>query len=364
MQRTFCRFAALLLSTVSVWAAQTTSPRQVLRADYGWKFLLGDPTDAAAQSFQDSGWRTVDLPHDWSIEQAPSEKNATGSGGGYFPAGIGWYRRTFTAPASWKGKQVSVEFDGVASNATVFLNGKKLGIHPYAYTSFRFNLTPDLDFSKANVIAVRVDCSQQPSSRWYTGSGIYRHVHILVTDPVHVAPWGVFVSTPDVANANATVLVRTQIENASTKPAQASVRTTLLSASGEPVAKNQSQVQIGAGAGGETTQKITLATPKLWSPQTPVIYRAVTEVVQGGKVTDRVETSFGVRTLAWSVDKGLLLNGQSIKLAGGSVHHDNGPLGAAAFDRAEERRVELLKAAGFNAVRTAHNPPSPAFLVA
>ena len=367
MQRTFRQIAALLLaalllSTVPGWAAQTTSPRQLLTADYGWKFLLGDPADAAAQSFQDSGWRTVDLPHDWSIEQAPSEKNATGSGGGYFPAGIGWYRRTFTAPASWKGKQVSVEFDGVASNATVFLNGKKLGIHPYAYTSFRFDLTPGLDFSKANVIAVRVDCSQQPSSRWYTGSGIYRHVRILVTEPVHVAPWGVFVSTPEATDANATVVVRTQLENGTGKPAQASVRTTLLSATGEPVAKDQSQVQIGAGAGGETTHRIALAQPKLWSPQTPVLYRAITEIFQGGKVTDRVETSFGVRALAWSIDKGLLLNGQSIKLVGGSVHHDNGPLGAAAFDRAEERRVELLKAAGFNAVRTAHNPPSPAFL--
>jgi beta-galactosidase len=367
MQRTFRQIAAMLLaalslSTARAWGVATSSPRQLLTADYGWKFLLGDPADAAAQSFQDSGWRTVDLPHDWSIEEAPSEKNATGSGGGYFPAGIGWYRRTFTAPASWKGKQVSVEFEGVASNATVFLNGKKLGIHPYAYTSFRFDLTHDLDFSKANVIAVRVDCSQQPSSRWYTGSGIYRHVRILVTEPVRVAPWGVFVSTPEVADANATVVVRTQLENASTKPAKVSVRTTLLSATGEPVVKDQSQVQIGASAGGETTQKIALAQPKLWSPQMPVLYRAVTEIFQAGKVTDRVETSFGVRSLAWSVEKGLLLNGQSIKLAGGSVHHDNGPLGAAAFDRAEERRVELLKAAGFNAVRTAHNPPSPAFL--
>src|SRR5882757_3733390 len=367
MQRTFRQIAAMLLAALSLptapaWGAPASSPRQLLTADYGWKFLLGDPADAAAQSFQDSGWRIVDLPHDWSIEEAPSDKNATGSGGGYFPAGIGWYRRTFTAPASWKGKQVSVEFEGVASNATVFLNGKKLGIHPYAYTSFRFDLTHDLDFSKANVIAVRVDCSQQPSSRWYTGSGIYRHVRILVTEPVRVAPWGVFVSTPEVADANATVVVRTQLENASTKPAKVSVRTTLLSATGEPVVKDQSQVQIGASAGGETTQKIALAQPKLWSPQMPVLYRAVTEIFQAGKVTDRVETSFGVRSLAWSVDRGLLLNGQSIKLVGGSVHHDNGPLGAAAFDRAEERRVELLKAAGFNAVRTAHNPPSPAFL--
>ncbi len=367
MQRTPCQIisaflAALSLSAASVWAAQPPSPRQQLVADYGWRFFLGDPPDAEALTFQDSGWRTVDLPHDWSIEGVPNEKNLTGSGGGYFPAGVGWYRKTFTAPSDWKGKQVSVEFDGVASNATVYLNGKKLGIHPYAYTSFRFDLIPGLDFSRPNVLAMRVDNSQQPSSRWYSGSGTYRHVRVIVTEPIHVAPWGVFVSTPDATSETATVLVRTQLENDSAQPTEITVKTTLLSASNEPVAKAQLQLQIGAGSHEETSQKIALLNPNLWSPQTPVLYRAVTEVIQDGKVVDRVETSFGVRSLAWSVDKGLVLNGKSIKLVGGSVHHDNGPLGAAAFDRAEERRVELLKAAGYNAVRTAHNPPSPAFL--
>ena len=361
-QITVTSLAALLLSAVPMLAAQNPSPRQQLVADYGWKFFLGDPASAESPTFQDSGLRTVDLPHNWSIEGAPSEKNLTGAGGGFFPADVGWYRKTFTAPPDWKGKQVSVEFDGVASNATVYLNGRKLGIHPYAYTSFRFDLTPGLDFSKANVLAVRVDCSQQPSSRWYSGSGIYRHVRIVVTEPIHVAPWGVFVSTPDATSESATVIVRTQLENDSAKPTEITVRTTLLSATGEPAAKDQSQLRIAEGSHDETTMKIALASPKLWSPESPTLYRAVTEVMQGGKVVDRVESSFGVRSLAWSADKGLVLNGQSIKLVGGSVHHDNGPLGAAAFDRAEERRVELLKAAGYNAVRTAHNPPSPAFL--
>jgi beta-galactosidase len=323
---------------------------------------LGDPANAEALSFSDSAWRTVDLPHDWSIEGAPNEKNLTGSGGGFFPAGVGWYRKTFTAPQDWKGKQVSVEFDGVASNATVYLNGKKLGIHPYAYTSFRFDLTPGLDFSRPNVLAVRVDNSLQPSSRWYSGSGIYRHVRVIVTEPIHVAPWGVFVSTPDATSESATVIVRTQLQNDSAESTEATVRTTLFSPLGQPVAKDQSQLQIGAVSHEEISQKIGLANPKLWSPETPALYRAVTEIMQDGKVVDRVETGFGLRSLVWSVDKGLLLNGKSIKLVGGSVHHDNGPLGAAAFDRAEERRVELLKAAGYNAVRTAHNPPSPAFL--
>jgi beta-galactosidase len=355
--------ATVLLSSACAWAAApSSSPRQQLNADANWKFLLGDPAGAEATSFKDADWRSVTLPHDWSIEQAPNEKNLSGSGGGYFPAGIGWYRKTFTAPPSWKGKQVSVEFDGVASNATVYLNGRKLGIHPYEYTSFRFDLTHDLDFSRPNVLAVRVDDSLQPSSRWYSGSGIYRHVHVVVTGPLHVAPWGVFVSTPEATNASADVVVRTELQNDSASADSAVVRTTLLSAAGQPVAKEESPLQVGAGAHEEATQKIALRNPELWSPATPTLYRAVTEVIEGGKVVDRVKTSFGVRTLSWSVEKGLLLNGQSIKLVGGSVHHGNGPLGAAAFDRAEERRVELLKAAGFNAVRTAHNPPSPAFL--
>lgn len=367
MQRTRRLMSLAVLATLSLSAAparaqQSQSPRKQLNADANWKFMLGDPANAEMPSFHDANWRTVDLPHDWSIEQAPNEKNLTGSGGGYFPGGMGWYRKTFRAPASWKGREVSVEFDGVASNATIYLNGKELGIHPYQYTSFRFNLTHDLDFSRANVLAVRVDDSQQPSSRWYSGSGIYRHVRVVITDTLHVAPWGVFVSTPEATAASASVLVRIRLQNDSADAGNPTVRTTLLSAAGQPVAKEESHVLVGAGSQEEASQKFTLANPALWSPATPTLYRAVTEVIRGGKVVDRVETSFGVRSLSWSVDKGLLLNGKSIKLVGGSVHHDDGPLGAAAFDRAEERKVELLKAAGFNAVRTAHNPPSPAFL--
>ncbi len=367
MQRLFPRLIATLIAVVSISlpiarAEESQPARQVMRADAHWKFLLGDPAGVESQSFDDSVWRSVDLPHDWSIEQAPEEKNPTGSGGGYFPSGIGWYRKAFTAPASWKGKRVNVEFDGVASNATVFLNGKKLGIHPYAYTSFRFDLTPELIFAKKTVLAVRVDNSEQPSSRWYSGAGIYRHVHVVVADPIHVSPWGVFVSTAEESADSAKLVVRTQVENDTSGSSEVSVRTIVFSAQDKPVAKEDSKLRIGAGSHEDATQEIVLSHPELWTPQTPTLYRAVTEIRHEGKLIDRVETNFGVRTLAWSVEKGLLLNGKSIKLNGGSVHHDNGPLGAAAFDRAEERKVELLKAAGFNAVRTAHNPPSPAFL--
>lgn len=366
MRRIVARAAiAVALAAVSVpWlqALGKDEPRQTLNADANWRFLLGDPAGAESPSFDDASWKAVDLPHDWSIAGPIDEKNPTAGGGGFFPAGIGWYRKTFTAPAEWKGKLVSVEFEGVSKNATVYLNGEKLGFHPYEYTSFWFDLTPHLKIGERNVLAVKVDDSAQPSSRWFTGSGIYRHVRVIVTEPVHVAPWGIFVSTPEATADAAKVLVRTEVENASAASAPVTVRTRIEPTGGKAVAKGQSQIQIAAGAHEETSQEIHVTHPKLWSPDSPALYRAVVEVVQEGKVVDRVETTFGIRTLAWSVDKGLVLNGKSIKLAGGSVHHDNGPLGAAAFDRAEERRVELLKAAGFNAVRTAHNPPSPAFL--
>ena len=356
--------AAMLTWLVPVFARSATSnsPRQVIAADAGWKFILGDPNGAETPSFADASWRTIDLPHDWSIESKPDKDNPSGAGGGYFPGGIGWYRKTFHAPASWKGQCVSIEFDGVYRDATVYLNGHKLGTHPYGYTSFAFDLTPELQYSGANVLAVRVDNSAQPNSRWYSGSGIYRHVRVAVTDPTHVAHWGVFVSTAQATAASAKVSVRTRIANESAFDAVVTVETTLIDMTGNKAGGAQSRLNIVAGKEDDASQEIAVANPSLWSPKSPELYRAVSTIRRDGKVIDQVTTPFGIRTLAWSAEKGLLLNGQPIKLHGGSVHHDDGPLGAAAFDRAEERRVELLKAAGMNAVRTAHNPPSPAFL--
>jgi beta-galactosidase len=244
----------------------------------------------------------------------------------------------------------------------VYLNGSKLGTHPYGYTSFSFDLTPNLDFSGANVLAVRVDNSAQPNSRWYSGSGIYRHVRVVVTDSTHVAHWGVFVTTPEVSGSSAKISLRTRVLNESAEPAGVTVRTIIMDRDGKPAGRAESTLTIAPGKDNEASDTIMVAKPALWSPDSPTLYRAVTQVLKNGKVADEVVTPFGIRSLSWSAEKGLLLNGQSIKLTGGSVHHDNGPLGAAAFDRAEERKVQLLKAAGHNAVRTAHNPPSPAFL--
>ncbi len=323
---------------------------------------MGDPNGAEVPSYADSSWRTVDLPHDWSIEGRPEKDNPSGQGGGFFPTGTGWYRKAFHVPAEWKGKRVSVEFDGVYRNATVYLNGHKLGTHPYGYTAFIFDLTPELDFAGANVLAVRVNNSAQPNSRWYSGSGIYRHVRVIVTDPVHVAHWGAFVTTPEVSSTSAKISLHARVANESAQQEGVSIETTVFNKAGKKVGTAKSNLAIAPGGEAEATQEITVTKPALWSPESPVLYRALSQVREDGKVVDEVVTPFGIRSLAWSAEKGLLLNGKPVKLAGGSVHHDNGPLGAAAFDRAEERRVELLKAAGHNAVRTAHNPPSTSFL--
>lgn len=356
-------FAALAsLAPLTIHAAEPDTPRLTLAADAGWKFQLGDPAGAEAPSFADASWRTVNLPHDWSIESKPDKDNPSGSGGGFFPGGTGWYRKTFSAPANWKGKRVSVEFDGVYRDATVYLNGHKLGSQPYGYTSFTFDLTSGLNFKGPNVLAVRVDNSAQPNSRWYSGSGIYRHVRVVVTSPTHVAHWSVFVTTPEISDSAAKVSVHTQVANDSTSQTGVTVETTLFDRAGNKVGATESKLTIAAGKETEATQQIEVKSPALWSPQSPTLYRAVSQIRKGGKLIDQVETPFGIRSLTWSAEKGLLLNGNAIKLTGGSVHHDNGPLGAASFDRAEERKVELLKAAGHNAVRTAHNPPSPAFL--
>jgi len=357
-----CAVVAGLLGSSAVAEKLLDPSREQIAADSGWKFSLGDQPAAEAPSFDDKSWQAITVPHDWSIEGVPDPKNLTGSGGGYFPAGVGWYRKTFDAPKTWKSRLVSIEFDGVYMNATVYLNGHALGTHPNGYTSFAFDLSRYLALGQANVLAVRVDNSEQPNSRWYSGSGIYRHVRIVVTDPVHIAHWGVFMTTPEATATHGQVDLHINIANALSKTTDVAVETIITSASGVDVATVRSSKHLVGSQSTDIEQSVSVANPDLWSPETPHLYRAVTRLTQRGKVLDEVSTAFGIRSLTWSTADGLQLNGKSIKLHGGSVHSDNGPLGAAAFDRAEERKVELLKAAGNNAVRTAHNPPSPAFL--
>jgi beta-galactosidase len=330
--------------------------------DANWKFHLGDPAHIRRGQLDDSGWETVDLPHDWSIGLERKADAPSQASGGYFPMGRGWYRKTFDVPSDWDGKQVLIEFEGVYMNAEVWLNDNFLGRHPYGYTSFALDLTPYLKFGDENVLTVKVDNDSQRNSRWYSGSGIYRHVSLWVGEPVHVGQWGVYVTTPEVSDEAATVRVETTVANETDAGESVTVRTRILDSESEEIATAEADLSVDAAGYGTSPQELTVADPQLWSPDTPVLYQLVTEIVQDGDVIDTATTSFGIRTIAFDAREGFLLNGEPLLLRGGCVHHDNGVMGAAAYDRSEERKVEVLKASGFNAVRCAHNPPSPAFL--
>ncbi|MEO8533990.1 MAG: sugar-binding domain-containing protein [Flavobacterium sp.] len=350
----------LIISSFSSYSQNGVERKQLF--DYDWKFFLGDVSEAKANDFNDTSWRKLDLPHDWSIEGKIHPKNTTGGGGGYFPSGTGWYRKTFQIPESWKAKKTAIYFEGVYMNSEVFINGKSLGVHPYGYTSFSYDLTPYLNFGKENVIAVRVDNSQQMNSRWYSGSGIYRHVWMNVTNPVHVAHWGVDISTPEISSKKATVQVKTKVKNETSSTQNVVLKTLLWNKDSKSAGNAQVKVELPANSEKEITQIIQVSNPMLWTPETPHLYQAQIQILKDKKVLDDTKTNFGIRSIKFTAENGFQLNGKTVKINGGCVHHDNGCLGAAAFDRAEERKVELLKAGGFNAVRTSHNPPSEAFL--
>lgn len=348
------------LLVLIVFIIGTTNAQKVMNRhltfDNNWKFSLGYHPEASSPTFDDSNWRQLDLPHDWSIEGKMEKANPMGGAGGYFPAGEGWYRKTFDAPAAWQGKCITLCFDGVYMNAEVFLNGQSLGMHPYGYTAFNMDLTGKLQIGKSNILAVKVDNSKQVNCRWYSGSGIYRHVALTVTEPVHLKQWNTFITTPEVSTEKATVNVRTVLKNETDKEQVVVLRTIL-----KGIQANLEAI-LPANGEKEVTQLLSLSKPNLWSPENPFLYPVQVQIRQGKAVIDEETFQIGVRSLKYSAEKGFELNGKTIKINGGCVHHDNGCLGAAAYDRAEERRVELLKAGGFNTVRTSHNPPSVAFL--
>ena len=307
---------ALLVAAAPLASAAT---RTVDSFDLGWRFHLGDAPGADKPGFSDSAWRQLDLPHDWSIEGPYDQAAATGGPGGYLPAGIGWYRKTFTLPDSDRGRQVSVQFDGVYEHSTVWINGHEAGSRPYGYTTFRFDLTAFLNFGSApNVIVVRVDNSQQPNSRWYTGSGIFRHTWLSVADPMHIAPWGVWVTTPDVALDKATIKVTTHLQNGRVASQQETVRVRVLDGDGkdaaEPVTSPASE--LAAGAEADAYASMVLRSPRLWSPASPSLYTVRTDLVVAGEVIDSTDTTIGVRTAVFDVNRGLLINGEQVKLRG------------------------------------------------
>jgi len=329
--------------------------------DSDWLF---DPGDAGepGRGCKDSSWRKLDLPHDWSIELPRNKDNPGGFTHGFVTEGVGWYRKHFHAPREWSGQCVRVEFEGVYRDAEVWLNGRALGVHPYGYTTFVLDLTPYLDLDADNVLAVRVNNTLHGHTRWYSGSGIYRHVWLLTAPRVHVAHWGLAVRTPEVKTKSAVVEARTTVENGMDADRAVVVRWRAIGPSGKTVARGESKGTAKAGTTTEFRKKLDVRAPRLWSPDTPHLYRMETEVYDGRTRLDGESTTFGIRSIAFNAEQGFVLNGQSLKMRGGCVHHDCGPLGAVSIDRAEERKVEVLKASGFNAVRCAHNPPAPAFL--
>lgn len=359
-------FVALLVLIRSALFAQNSGTTLF---DSNWSFYHGGALSAENESYEDSKWKKVDLPHDWSIEDLPgtsspfTQSAISQVGGGFTIGGTAWYRKSFTVPVTQKGKRLIIQFDGVYMNSTVFINGHDLGTHPYGYTSFWYDITDKIKFGQKNIIAVEVKNEGQ-NTRWYSGSGIYRHVWLKVTDPVHIAQWGTFITTPDVNTKAAKVNIKTNVVNETAADQKVKLVTKILDQKNVIIATVQAEESIKAGALFEFKKDIDIANPELWSCESPTLYTAVTEIYADGKLADEERTNFGIRKISFDTENGFQLNGKTVKLKGGCVHNDNGPLGSKTYDRAEERKVELLKASGFNAIRCAHNPPAPALLAA
>jgi beta-galactosidase len=357
----YFRFLVLLTFITISFNRVSGQSRRVLPLDTGWKFKLGDTKEAKDAGFDDSGWRDLDLPHDWSIEGQYDNNVPSGGSGGYLPTGIGWYRKHFILPESVRSGQVWIEFDGIYENSEVWINGQYLGKRPFGYISFHYDLTQYVSAGE-NVIAIRVDNSNQPNSRWYSGSGIYRHVRLVMTNNIHVAHWGVYVTTPEVSKDSATIAVQTEIENKNLISAEAIVRTVLIEPEGKEIAHTDTNVKIQSEHTTQVKQQIKIITPSLWSVETPVLYTLRTVVIQNRIPFDEFDTVFGIRKIEYDVDRGFLLNDKPVKMKGVCLHHAAGCVGAAVPQRVWERRLEILKQMGCNAIRTAHNQPAPEFL--
>jgi len=357
----------LFLSPFFLQAQSNLEGRKITSFDSGWRFSESDATGFEKASFNDSKWRKLDVPHDWSIEGPYDQNNPTGRGGGYLPAGIGWYRKNFTLNEADAKRKISIEFDGVMANSEVWINGFHLGKRPYGYSSFSYDLSGHLNFGKGktNILAVRVDNSLQPASRFYTGAGIYRHVRLVSADDVHFDHWGVFVTTSQVSTSSAKVFVRFKIVNESTVAGKIHTKTTIFDPSGKEViaSANPGIQTVPTGKSIELNSDTILVTnPQLWNLEQPNLYRAVIQIISNGKIIDTQTTTFGIRNSKFEAATGYWLNGKNIKIKGVCLHHDGGAVGAAVPLAVWERRFKLLKEVGVNAIRTSHNPMAPEFL--
>jgi beta-galactosidase len=330
--------------------------------DFGWKFRCGDCPGAEAPEFSDADWRTLDLPHDWSIEGGFDEQAPSSYCGAYLPAGIGWYRKQFRIPDSYKDKKLTIEFDGVYQLSNVWINGQFLGERPYGYVPFFYDLTRHVKFGSANRIAVKVDNSRQTNCRWYSGSGIYRHTWLLSTDKIHIAHWGTFVSSPQVSKEVAILRISTRVSNESGNAAKCTLISDLVDRDGNAIQSTETTQDITAGNEYDFLQQIKVNSPRLWSVVDPYMYKIHSTVRVLGRVVDEYDTPIGIRAAVFDADRGFLLNGERVKLNGVCLHHDGGSVGAAVPERIWERRLEILKEMGCNAIRTSHNPCAAEFL--
>jgi beta-galactosidase len=364
----------LLLLLLSIYNhAYSQMIRSEIVFDDGWKFSLRDNKDAGKPSFNDKSWRDIDLPHDWSIESlvgqesgkiiGPFSKESIGTTAtGYTVGGTAWYRKTFTLNSKEKYNNTIISFDGVYMNCDVWVNGKLVGSHPYGYTAFYYDITKFLNVAgKPNVIAVKVK-NEGKNSRWYSGSGIYRHVWLIQKKAVNISQDGVFISTESISDNNSTIKISSVVENNLGKSTSAKILIKIIGPDGKIAQTSETQLKTIASGSDEAIQNIIIPKSKLWSIEEPNLYTAEVQVIANGVVTDNFSTTFGIRTISFNAKTGFLLNGKKVLLKGGCMHHDNGFLGSATIDRAEERRVQLMKAYGFNAIRTSHNPPSKQFL--
>jgi beta-galactosidase len=342
-------------------AAKKENARSILNFGKDWKFQLGDISGAEAVKFDDSAWRKLNVPHDWSIEGEFSEKNLATPGGGALPGGVGWYRKSFQAtPEELKGS-VFIDFDGVYQNSEVWINGHSVGKRFYGYSSFRYELTPLL-VSGENTIAVKVDNSAQPNSRWYSGSGIYRNVWLVKTGKTHVEHWGTCITTPEITATVAKVKFSSLIKSNLKGGQKLLVKTAIVDPSGVEVASGKMDTNEVKDSITSVPFDFEVKNPVLWSLDSPKMYSAVTQVFVDGDLTDNYTTPFGIRSFNFDAEKGFSLNGKHIKINGVCDHHDLGCLGTAINKRALERQIELLKGMGCNAIRTSHNPPAPELL--
>lgn len=342
-------------------SALAVNQRSVENIDLEWRFHLGDVDGASQPGYDDSGWRCLDLPHDWAVEGDFSQANPSGVTGGALPGGVGWYRKTFTIDAADKGKRVSVLFEGSYMNTEVFVNGRPLGVRPYGYVSFGYDITPYIKWGGENVVAVRVDNSEQPNSRWYSGCGIYRSVYLVKTAPLHIARWGTYAYSV-VTGGNADLNVETTVENDTEKDAGIEIGLKLLDAGGETVAAVKYPAVAEAEKQTMSSTMLSVGNPHLWDTASPYLYRLVTDIYHSGNVIDSDTVRVGFCTIAFDAEKGFFLNGRNMKINGVCLHHDHGCLGAAFNRRAMQRQLQMMKDMGCNAIRCSHNPPSPEML--